>query len=318
MIEIREEVIKAEDRIRNFIRETPINYSTYLSREGSCEVFLKLENLQITGAFKLRGAANKLLSLSEDEKRSGVVTASSGNHGCATAYMMRKIGIDGEIFLPENVSRTKLEALRLYGAKIKFHGDDCVKTETFARESARKSGRIFIPPYNDLMIVSGQGTIGFELEKELENIDVVLAAVGGGGLISGIGGYLKSQKRDVRIIGCQPENSAVMYESIKAGKVVDIESKTTLSDGTAGGIEEGSITFDLCKEFVDDFILVTEDEIRDAILVILEREHLLIEGAAALTVASFLKFRDRWNGMRVVLIISGGNIGIDRLKSIIC
>jgi len=318
MIEIREEVIKAEDRIRNFIRETPINYSPYLSREGSCEVFLKLENLQITGAFKLRGAANKLLSLSEDEKRSGVVTASSGNHGCATAYMMRKIGIDGEIFLPENVSRTKLEALRLYGAKIKFHGDDCVKTETFARESARKSGRIFIPPYNDLMIVSGQGTIGFELEKELENIDVVLAAVGGGGLISGIGGYLKSQKRDVRIIGCQPENSAVMYESIKAGKVVDIESKTTLSDGTAGGIEEGSITFDLCKEFVDDFILVTEDEIRDAILVILEREHLLIEGAAALTVASFLKFRDRWNGMRVVLIISGGNIGIDRLKSIIC
>lgn len=315
--DIKREVLKAEKRIRKYIRETPLEYSPYLSQSGSCEVFLKLENTQLTGSFKVRGALNKLLSLSKKEKETNLITASSGNHGAAFAYALNKLGLKGTIYLPENASPVKIEALRYQGAEIKFFGNDCVKAEAFAREKAAESSFIYISPYNDLKIIAGHGTIGIELRRQIKKINAVLVPVGGGGLVSGIAGYLKSIDKNIEIIGCQPLNSPVMSESIKAGKIVEMESKPTLSDGTAGGIEQGAITFDLCRTLVDDFILVTEEEIKEAIRLLLEKHSLVTEGSGALPIASYLKAKQRFRNNNVVLIISGAKIGLDKLKEVL-
>jgi len=317
-MDVKKEVLEAEKRIRKHIRETPVEFSPYLGQLGNCQVCLKLENLQISGSFKLRGAMNKILSLSKNELEKGVVTASTGNHGAAVAYTLKKFGVKGTIFLPENTPQVKIEALLLYGADIKHYGNDCLDTELFARETAKKNNRVYIPAYNDPKAVGGQGTIGMELARQIKKIDTVLVPVGGGSCISGIAGYLKSIDKNIEIIGCQPENSAVMYESIKAGRIIEMESKPTISDGTAGGIEQESITFDICKKYVDDYILTTEDEIKRGIRLILEKHHMLIEGSAALQVASFIKEKERFENKNVVLIISGSKIGIDALKTVLC
>lgn len=317
-LNVKKEALEAEKRIRQHIRETPVEYSPYLSSMGGCKVFLKLENLQLTGCFKFRGAMNKFLSLSKKQKERGVVTASSGNHGVAVAYLLDKFHYKGTIYLPEYASQAKIEALRLYGADLKLYGDDCVKTEALARETAERNGLEYISPYNDPKIVGGQATVGIELARQVEKIDTVLVPTGGGSLIAGIAGYLKSVNKNVEIIGCQPENSAVMYESVKAGKIIEMESKPTISDGSAGGIEPGSVTFNVCKDFVDDFILVTEDEIKEAIKLFLEKHYMLVEGAGALSVASFIKASERFGNKNVVLIISGAKITLDALKEILC
>jgi threonine dehydratase len=315
--EVKQEVLAAEGRIRAHIRETPVEYSPYLSRLGNCDVYLKLENIQITGSFKLRGAANKFLSIPEVEKEKGVITASTGNHGLAFAWMAKKFDVKGTIFLPETSSPTKTEALRLYGADIQYYGDDCVKAEIHARKIAEKQGMKYISAYNDPQIVGGQGTIGIELMRQIPHTDCVLSPVGGGGLIAGIAGSMKAENRNVEIIGCQPEKSAVMYASIKAGRILDIESAPTLSDGTAGGIEPGAITFSLCQELVDDFILVSEEEIISSLRLIMEKHYLLIEGAAALSVAAFVQQIDRFQGKNVVLVLSGSKISLETLKKIL-
>jgi threonine dehydratase len=260
---------------------------------------------------------NKLFSLSKKEKRTILITASSGNHGAAFAYGVKKLGLRGIIYLPGHTSQAKVNALKYYDVVLKFFGTDCVKTEEHAIKEAVKNSFKYIPPYNDLKIIGGQGTIGIELRRQVEKIDAVLVPVGGGGLISGIAGYLKSLDEKIEIIGCQPENSAVMYESIKAGKVLEMESQPTLSDGSAGGIEQGAITFDICKKFVDDFILVSEEEIKEAMKLILEKHFMLIEGAGALSVASFLKTKKRFKGKNVVLIISGSKISLDTLREVL-
>jgi threonine dehydratase len=317
VIDVKAEVLEAEGRIRPHIRETPLEHSPYLSRECGCGVYLKLENLQISGSFKLRGAMNKLLSLSEAERARGVVTASSGNHGAAFAYTLQRFGWQGTVYLPRNASPAKVEALRLYGAEVKFHGEDCVETEAFAKNEAAMSGRFWLSPYNDPKVVGGQGTVAIELERQLERFDTVLVPVGGGGLASGLGGYLKQSGRQVEVIGCLPENSPVMYESVKAGRIVETESKPTLSDGTAGGIEQGSITFDLCRSYVDDYILLSEDEIAAAIRLCVERHFMLIEGSAALPIAALLKQRGRFKGRQVVLILTGAKISLQKLLEVL-
>lgn len=317
MIDIAKEVLEAEKRIGEHIRETPLEYSPFLSKKGDANVYLKLENFQVTGSFKIRGVLNKLLSLSEEEKRKGLVTASSGNHGVAFAYATSFLGLRGIVFLPENASPAKVQDIGQYGVEIRFYGNDVVKTEEFARKFAEKNGMIYVPPYNDPKIIGGQGTIALELERQLENIDVVLAPVGGGGLISGIAGYLKEKTKNIEVIGVQPENSAVMYHSIKEGKIVEMESKPTLADGTAGGIEKDSVTFELCRRYVDDFVLVNENEIAKAIVLILEKHHMLIEGAAALPVAAYLEELERFRGRNIVLVISGCRISLDILRKVL-
>jgi threonine dehydratase len=314
---VRKGVLAAEEKIRSHIRETPVEYSPYLSRLGNCEVYLKLENIQLTGSFKLRGAANKVLSLTKEEKDKGVITASTGNHGLAFAWIAKKFDVKGTIFLPETSSPTKIEALRLYGADIQYHGDDCVKAEIHARKIAEEEGLTFISAYNDPQIIGGQGTIGIELARQIPGLECVLSPVGGGGLIAGIAGYLKTENSDIEIIGCQPEKSAVMYASIKAGRILDMESEPTISDGSAGGIEPGAITFPICQELVDDFILVTEEEIASALRLIIEKHYLLIEGAAALSVAAFIRQINRFQGKNIVLVLSGSKISLETLKKVL-
>ena len=315
---LEKEAREAEQRIRPHIRETPVEKSLHLGQKADCEVFLKLENLQITGSFKLRGATNKVLSLSRDELQKGVLTASSGNHGAAFAYLMDRFGLKGTIFLPETASETKLESLKYYDINIELRGQDCILAETAARNSAQESGQEFISPYNDPKIVGGQATIGIELLNQLDRVDAVFVPIGGGGLISGIAGFLKALDRKIDIIGCQPANSPVMYESVKAGHIIDMESKPSISDGTAGGIEKNAITLEICRALVDDYVLVSEDEIKDAIRLMLKKHHMLTEGAAALSVAAFLKTKKRYADKRVVLIISGAKISQDQLREVLC
>lgn len=314
---VSDEVIEAEKRIRKHIRETAVEFSPYLSQLGNCQVYLKLENMQITNSFKLRGAMNKYLSLTDIERKNKVITASSGNHGSAFAYVLKKFNGIGVIYLPENTSPAKIDALRMYGTDLIFYGNDCIKSELYAKNIAAKNRQVFISPYNDLKIIGGQGTIGIELKRQINNIDCVLVPVGGGGLISGIAGYLKPVDEKIEVFGCQPKNSPVMYESITAGKIIEMQSKPTISDGTAGGIEPGSVTFDICRELVDDFILVEEDEIKKAIRLILEKHFMLVEGGAALSVASFIKNIDRFKNKTVVLILSGSKISLNKLREII-
>ncbi|NOR21831.1 MAG: threonine/serine dehydratase [Candidatus Aminicenantes bacterium] len=317
LIDIKKEALEAEKRIREHIRETHVEYSPFLSQSGDCNVYLKLENLQLSGSFKLRGVMNKLLSLAEKERKIGLVTASSGNHGAAFAYALKKLGLKGTIFMPSISNQAKIEGLRYYDTELKFHGTDCVEAEVFARNTAEKNHLQYISPYNDLQIIGGQATIGIELRRQIENINTVLVPVGGGGLISGIAGYLKSIDKNIEIIGCQPENSAVMYESIKAGRIVEMESKPTLSDASAGGIEKGTITLNICKKYVDDFILVTEEEIKEGIKLFIEKHNMLIEGTAALPAASYLKTIEKFKNKNVVLILSGARISLDQLKEVL-
>jgi len=316
-VNVYKEVLSAEKRIRPHIRKTDLEYSPYLSSSVGGRVFLKLECMQHSGSFKYRGALNKFLSLPPEDRQGQVITASSGNHGTAFAAILQKFGGKGVVYLPENASPAKVNNLRQYGVDLEFFGTDCIMSETLAKETAEKNRQVFISPYNDPQIIGGQGTIAVELLDQLETIDTVLVPVGGGGLISGIAGYLKTIDKNIHIIGCQPENSAVMAESIRAGKIIDMASKPTIADGTAGGIEPGSTTFDICRKAVDDYILVSENEIRSAIRRIVEQHQILIEGAAALPVACLLKEKDRFNGKNTVLIISGRKISVELLKEIL-
>ena len=313
---IKKEILDAEKRIRKYIRETPSDFSPYLSQLGGCVVYLKLENFQATGSFKLRGATNKLLSLSREDLLRGIVTRSTGNHGAAVAYLCKKFRCKGIIYMAENASQSKIDALRLYGVDIKIQGTDCNESHDFALKSAEKNSQVFIHPYDDVKIIGGQGTIGIELTRQIDRIDTVLAPVGGGGLISGLAAYLKSINKNIEIIGCQPKNAPAMYEAIKAGRVIMIKTKPSISDATGDNIIQGS-TFDICKRYVDDFILVTEEEIKEAIKLVLEKHYMLIEGAAALSVASFIKEKERFKNKTVVLVLSGSKIGIQTLRGLL-
>ncbi|MCE7742732.1 MAG: threonine/serine dehydratase [Candidatus Heimdallarchaeota archaeon] len=312
-----EEILEAEVRIRPYIKETALEYSPILSKMGNCQVYLKLENQQETGSFKIRGAMNSLIFLSETKSKNYFITASSGNHGVAFTHGVNKLGLKGTIFLPENASPVKVKALKDQKIEITLHGNDCVQAEMYARKYAENNSMDFISPYNDLKIIAGQGTIGIEIENQLGVPDYVLVPVGGGGLISGIAGYLKNKFEEVKIFGCQPINSPVMYESIKAGKIIDYESQPTLSDGTAGGIEPNSITFNYCQNYVDDYILVSEEEIKNALRLLYEEHKMMVEGAAVLTIAAFIQKIKVFQGSKVVLLISGSKISTDDFKKIV-
>ncbi len=316
-IKVYEEVLQAEHRIRSYVRETPLDYSLALSQQYDAEVFLKLENLQHTGSFKVRGAMNKLLSLTPEEQARGVATASTGNHGAATAFGLRTLNLSGTIFVPENAAPTKVAAIKRYGARIETYGVDCLETELYAQEYARENGLTYISPYNDLQVIGGQGTIGVELKRQAENIDAVFVSVGGGGLISGIAGYLKQVMPEVKIISCLPENSPEMAWAVEAGHHVQVAPKPTLSDGTAGGFEPGAITFALCQQLVDEYVLVSEAEIAAALRLTLETHHQLIEGSAAVAIAGFQKLHQQCKGQNVIIVLCGANISLSTLKQIL-
>lgn len=310
-------ILSAADRLRGEVRETPVLVSDALSESLMRTTWLKLENLQHTGSFKYRGALNRVLSLTGDERGRGVVAASSGNHGAAVARACRRAGVACTVFVPEGASRLKIEAMRRYHATVELFGTDGLDTEVHARELARQSGRVYLSPYNDAEVVAGQGTVGVELRRQIPDLDTVFVAVGGGGLIGGIATDLKAHLDDVRIIGALPENSPVMAASVRAGHVVEMVSLPTLSDGTAGGIEPGAMTFTICRDLVDEWVLVSEEEIASAMRLCLTSEHLLVEGSAGVAVAAARKTRPVVSERSTAVVICGGNISLETLKGIL-
>ncbi|MCH7604135.1 MAG: threonine/serine dehydratase [Planctomycetes bacterium] len=313
----QQDFLDAELRIHNHIRETPVERSAWLSEACSGDVFLKLENYQVTGSFKIRGVMNTLLSMSDDDRGRGVVAASTGNHGAAVAYGMKTLNCPGIIFVPENAEPVKLDAIRALGGEVRIHGEDCVIAEGFARRYAMQEGMTYISPYNDPDVILGQGTIGVELQRQLDRIDVIYIAVGGGGLLSGIAGYLKQVQPDLEVVGCSPENSPVLCRSLEAGRVLDMESAPTLSDGTAGGMEKDAITFERCQTLINRFVLVTEEEIAGGVRQILQRHHMLIEGAAGVAIAACIQEKDRLRGKRIAIVLCGANISAEKLHQIL-
>ncbi len=299
---------EAAERIAGIIRETPLCHSAGFSAATGAEVFFKLENRQHTGSFKLRGAANCLMTLSDEQRAAGCVAASSGNHGAAVAYAMRELRISGVIFVPEQTSEAKVDAIRGYGGEVRFFGTDGLDTEQHARAYADQHGMYYVSPYNDAAVVAGQGTCGVEIARQLPDVDAAFIAVGGGGLISGTGSVLKRANPELRLVGCQPEASAVMAQSVAADKILDLPSEKTLSDGTAGGVEPGAMTFDLCRQLVDEFVLVNEAEIAAAMRDYMAAEDDVIEGAAGVAIAALLARKDDIAGRKVVVIICGGNV----------
>ncbi len=314
--EILSEVEAAEKRIRPYIRETPLEPSHELSERSGADVYLKLESQQLSGSFKLRGALNKLLSLDESE-RQRVVTASSGNHAAAVAYALSKLGGAAIIYLPETVSKAKKDALLPYGVELRFVGQDSVEGELEAMKAAEKEGLVYVSPYSDPKVIGGQGTIALEIERQLENVDAVFVPIGGGGLIAGIAGYMKARYPELHVTGCQAQNSCVMTESVRAGKILELVSEPTLADGTAGGLDPNTITFPICQRTIDAFVLLTEEEIAAAMRLAVEKHYMIIEGAAALSIAALMKETDAWRGQRVVLVVSGKKVSRDTLKRVL-
>jgi len=317
MITFPDDVLASYDRSKNYIRKTPLNHSPSLSELINGEVYLKLENTQKTGSFKFRGAISKITSLNTDQRNKGVVTASTGNHGAAVSLAMKILDLNGKIIVPKNIAHNKLLNIKRLGGIVEFYGKDCIESEFRAKEISKEIGSTYISPYNDPEIIKGQGTIGIELDNQLKNVDEVIVSVGGGGLISGVGGYLNQVQPEAKIVACSPKNSCVMYESLNAGRILDLPSKQTLSDGTAGGVEEGSITYDICKEVIDDFVLVSEREISLGIKYAIDDDHQLIEGSAGAAIAAFIKRKKILTGKRVVIIICGGNINSTTLQKVI-
>ncbi len=316
--DIYDEILLAENRIRPHTLTTPLLLSRPLSKLIKGQVYLKLENEQHTGSFKARGSLNKLLSLSEEEKMKGVITASTGNHALGFSRALEIAELEGTVYLPPHASEAKINALKNYPATLEFYGNNSLETELHAKSIATQEGKIWISPYNDPQIIAGQGTIGIELEKQISNIDYCFVTIGGGGLIAGIGSYLKTTNPNTKIIGCQPTNSHEMTLSLKFGKIMDMpEELETLSDGSAGGIEPDSITFPLCQSIIDDCLLAEEPEIADGIAFALNSHKKIIEGSAAVTIATLLKNKQKYVGKTVVLIICGGNIDTNKIKYIL-
>jgi threonine dehydratase len=278
--------------------------------ECGAQILLKCEHQQKTGSFKVRGALAKLLSLNAGQRERGVVAASSGNHGLGVAYALSVLGGTGIICVPEHASPVKVAAIRRYRVEVRVLGREAAETEHLARLLAAERQMSYVSPYNDLDVIAGQGTVGEEIVRQLEGrpVDAVVAAVGGGGLISGIGAAIKSALPGVRIIGASPVSDAAMAASVRAGRVVQAVSLPTISDGTAGGVEEGSITLPLCTELVDEWILVEEPEICSALRFLIDTQHQLAEGAAAMAIAAGLKAGHRSGGQAIVVVSCGANI----------
>ncbi len=298
---------EAADRVYSVVRETPlVPLPRHASMPTGAGAFAKLEQLQITGSFKLRGAANKLMSLTPQQAAAGVITSSTGNHGLGVAAAAKVLGVDAEVFLSAQVTKAKHQKILEQGARVRVVGAEPLDAELAARAAAVESGRTYVSPYNDPYVVAGQGTVAVELLQQLPDLDAIFVATGGGGLISGIGTLLHHMAPRAEVIGCWPENSAVMYECLKAGRIIEAPESATLSESTAGGVEEGSITFELCRAVMDHAVLVTEDEILAAMR-FGHAQGWAMEGASGVALAAYFKEAARYAGRKAVVLFCGGN-----------
>jgi len=304
---VQARVRDAAARLQPHVVETPLRRARKLSQKLGCGVWLKCEHLQHTGSFKLRGATNKLLSLDQEERDRGVVTASSGNHGMAVAHACQRLQTHSTVFVPTGVVLEKAQAIQRMGAEIATHGNDCADTEAHAREFAKTKGATFVSPYNDTQVVAGQGSIAWELARQSRPLDTVYVAVGGGGLVAGLAAGLREVWPDTEVVACSPAASAVMISSLAAGEVLELPSAPTWSDGTAGGLEPGTITFPLCQELVSRSIEVDEESILEGVRALREELGVIVEGAAGVAVAAMLQDTERSAGDRLGVIVCGGN-----------
>lgn len=300
-------VVEAAARVYSLVEQTPlVALPAETAGAKGPAAFAKLEQLQRSGSFKLRGATNKLMSLDPAAAAAGVITSSTGNHGLGVATAAKFLGIDAQVYLSAQVSMAKREKILALGARIEIVQDDLLAAELAAREAAGASGRTYISPYNDPYVVAGQGTIGVELLRQLPDLDAIFIATGGGGLLSGIGSYLRHRAPHAEIIGCWPENSAVLYECLQAGRIFEAPEKPTVSESTAGGVEPGSITFDLAREVMHRGVLVSEEEILSAMRRGIAHGWAM-EGASGVALAAYRKEAPRYAGKKVVVLFCGGN-----------
>ncbi|MFH1454701.1 MAG: threonine ammonia-lyase [Armatimonadota bacterium] len=310
------DVEKAYGVIKGVAIHTPLVKEEALSKICGGQVYLKLENLQHAGSFKVRGAFNKIASLSEDERKKGVITASAGNHAQGVARAAKFYNIPATIVMPEDVPETKLEATEAFGAEVILYGKNFDQALAKAFEIQKETGATFVHPFDDPMTIAGQGTIGLEILHDLPDVDVVIIPVGGGGLSSGIAVALKGVNPSIEVIGVEPDHVPSMTRAFKYGKPVLVKPEDTIAEGTAVA-KSGELTYVILHALMDKLITVSEKEIEEAIYLLLMKDKILTEGAGALGAAAILSGKLDLKGKNVVLIISGGNIDIDELKEIL-
>jgi threonine dehydratase len=311
------DVAQAKESISELVRKTPLKHSASLSKLCDGEVYLKLENQQLTNSFKIRGAYNKLKQMRREEVERGVITASAGNHGLAVALSAERLKIHATIVVPRTTPQVKVDRIRGYDVELLLEGSVYDEAEQKAIILAKEREMTYISPYNDDAIISGQGTIGLEIHEDIKNPQSVLVPVGGGGLISGVSIALKTIDPTIKIFGVQSTASPAMYESLKAGEIVQAEMMESIADGLHGGIEVGSITFSIVRDFVDEIILVEEKSIRQAMYMLWKKEKQTVEGAGAVGVAALMENPSVFEGETIVIIVSGGNIEREKLERIL-
>lgn len=314
--EVARAVAAAAERLEGKVVRTPTVPSPWWSATCGREVRLKLENVQATGSFKLRGATHALLRLPAAARARGVLAASSGNHGLGLACAAQALGVAATIYVPTTAPAEKRHAIAALGATVVVHGDDCVDTEARARADAVASGRCYVSPYNDVDVLAGQGTIAVELLAQWPEVETVYVAMGGGGLLAGMAAYAKSVRPDVEFVACSPAESPAMAACVRAGTIVDVPCHDTFSDSTAGGVEPGAITFPLCRDLVDRWIEVDERAIAIAVADALAHSHLLVEGAAGVAFAACRQDADA-RGRRSAVLVCGANVPYARLRAML-
>ena len=308
------DVYRAAKQLEGVARKTRLIHSDFFSEQCHNDVYLKPENLQHTGAFKLRGAYNKISQLTPEERAKGVITASAGNHAQGVAYAAQKLGVKAVICMPATTPILKVEGTRALGAEVVLYGDGFDDAYAHSLELQKKYGYVYIHPFNDLQVLLGQGTTALEIIDALKDIDAILCPIGGGGFASGVALATKLVNPNVKVIGVEPENAACMKAALEADKVVTLASADTVADGCAVKTA-GTLTFEFCKKYLDDIITVSEIDIMNALLSLIEKHKLVAEGAGVLSLAALAKLP--FQGKKVVSIISGGNIDISTISALI-
>ncbi|NIM95298.1 MAG: hydroxyectoine utilization dehydratase EutB [Anaerolineales bacterium] len=310
------DIYLAQSRIEPLVRRTPYAFSEILSERVGSQVGFKLENLQITGSFKIRGAANKLLSLSDEERAAGVVVVSSGNHGRAVAYVAGRLGIRATICVSSRVPLHKVDAIRTLGAEVEIVGERQEDAEVRAADLVKNRGLTYVNPFDDLEVIAGQGTVGLEILRQSPKVKSVIVPLSGGGLISGIALVMNSTDPAISVIGVTMERGPAMYLSLDAGTPVTVDEQETLADALIGGIGiENQYTLEICNRFVDDVILVSEEEIADAMMFAYSEHRLILEGAGAVGIAALLAGKAEAREETTV-VLSGGNVELGRFKAV--
>ena len=308
------DVYRAAKQLEGVARKTRLIHSDFFSEQCHNDVYLKPENLQHTGAFKLRGAYNKISQLTPEERAKGVITASAGNHAQGVAYAAQKLGVKAVICMPATTPILKVEGTRALGAEVVLYGDGFDDAYAHSLELQKKYGYVYIHPFNDLQVLLGQGTTALEIIDALKDVDAILCPIGGGGFASGVALATKLVNPNVKVIGVEPENAACMKTALEADKVVTLASADTVADGCAVKTA-GTLTFEFCKKYLDDIITVSEIDIMNALLSLIEKHKLVAEGAGVLSLAALAKLP--FQGKKVVSIISGGNIDISTISALI-